>query len=88
VPDWNRVQNLAIGYGHGVMRFRLPRWMTGRRVPEMFGHSGTTASFLFHVPDLDCHVAGSFNQFADPARPFRILPAWPAPSPKPGGSDR
>jgi hypothetical protein len=56
------------------MRFRLPRWINGRRVPEMFGHSGTTASFLFRVPDLDCHVAGSFNQFADPARPFRLLP--------------
>jgi D-alanyl-D-alanine carboxypeptidase len=73
-PHWNRVQNFAIGYGHGVMRYRLPRWLTGRRVPEMFGHSGTTASFLFHIPDLGCHVAGSFNQFADPARPFRLLP--------------
>ncbi|MFK8025076.1 MAG: serine hydrolase domain-containing protein [Ilumatobacter sp.] len=73
-PHWNRVQNFTIGYGHGVMRYRLPRWMTGRRVPEMFGHSGTTASFLFHVPELGCHVAGSFNQFADPARPFRFLP--------------
>ena len=73
-PHWNRVQNFAIGYGHGVMRYRLPRWLTGRRVPEMFGHSGTTASFLFHVPDLGVHVAGSFNQFADPARPFRLLP--------------
>ncbi len=74
VPRWNRVQNVAIGYGHGVMRYRLPRWLTGRRVPEMFGHSGSTASFLFHVPDLDCHVAGTFNQFAEPARPFRLLP--------------
>ncbi|MEL6890137.1 MAG: serine hydrolase domain-containing protein [Actinomycetota bacterium] len=74
VPCWNRVQSFAIGYGHGVMRYRLPRWLTGRRVPEMFGHSGTTASFLFHVPDLGCHIAGSFNQFADAARPFRLLP--------------
>jgi CubicO group peptidase (beta-lactamase class C family) len=73
-PHWNRVLNVAIGYGHGVMRFRLSRWMTGRRIPEMFGHSGSTASFLFHIPDLGCHVAGSFNQHADPARPFRFLP--------------
>jgi CubicO group peptidase (beta-lactamase class C family) len=73
-PHWNRVLNVAIGYGHGVMRFRLPRWMTGRKIPEMFGHSGSTASFLFHVPDLGCHVAGSFNQHADAARPFRFLP--------------
>ena len=73
-PHWNRVLNATIGYGHGVMRYRLPRWATGRRVPEMFGHSGSTASFLFHIPDLGCHVAGSFNQHADPARPFRFLP--------------
>lgn len=71
---WNRVLTFAIGYGHGVMRYRLPRWMTGRRVPEMFGHSGSTASFLFRIPDLGCHVAGTFNEFADPARPFRLLP--------------
>ena len=73
-PNWNRVLNLAIGYGHGVRRSRLPRWMTGRRIPEMVGHSGSTASFLFHIPDLGYHVAGSFNQHADPARPFRFLP--------------
>lgn len=71
---WNRVLTFAIGYGHGVMRYRLPRWMTARRVPEMFGHSGSTASFLFRIPDIGCHVAGTFNQFGDPARPFRLLP--------------
>lgn len=73
-PGWNRVLNFAIGYGHGVMRYRLPRWVTGRRVPDMFGHSGSTASFLFHIPDLGVHVAGTFDQFADAARPFRFLP--------------
>ena len=73
-PSWNRVLFFAIGYGHGVMRYQLPRWMTGRRVPPMFGHSGSTGSFLFHIPDVGCHVAGSFNQFAEPNRPFRLLP--------------
>ena len=56
------------------MRYKLPRWLTGRRIPEMVGHSGSTASFLFRIPDLGCHVAGTFNEFADPARPFRLLP--------------
>lgn len=73
-PGWNRVLGFAIGYGHGVMRYRLPRWATGRRVPAMFGHSGSTASFLFHIPDLGFHVAGTFNQHLDPTRPFRFLP--------------
>lgn len=73
-PRWNRVLGPGIGYGHGVMRYQLPRWMTGRRIPEMRGHSGSTASFLFHIPALGCHVAGSFNQFGDAARPFRFLP--------------
>lgn len=73
-PHWNQVIFFALGYGHGVMRYRLPRWMTGRAVPEMMGHSGSTGSFLFRIPDLGCHVAGSFNQFGDTARPFRLLP--------------
>jgi len=71
---WNRVLGPGISYGHGVMRYQLPRWVTGRRIPAMFGHSGSTASFLFHVPALGCHVAGSFNQHDDSARPFRFLP--------------
>lgn len=73
-PHWNQVIFFALAYGHGVMRYRLPRWMTGRAVPEMMGHSGSTGSFLFHIPDLGCHVAGSFNQFGDTSRPFRLLP--------------
>lgn len=73
-PEWNRVIFFALSYGHGVMRYRLPRWMAARPVPEMVGHSGTTGSFLFRIPELRCHVAGTFNQFADAARPFRLLP--------------
>ncbi|BAN00873.1 serine hydrolase domain-containing protein [Ilumatobacter coccineus] len=73
-PHWNRVVFFALAYGHGVMRYKLPRWMSRRPVPEMVGHSGTTGSFLFHIPALRCHVAGTFNQFAEPARPFRLLP--------------
>ena len=73
-PHWNRVIFFALAYGHGVMRYRLPRWMTARPVPDMIGHSGSTGSFLFRIPDLGCHVAGSFNQFGDASRPFRLLP--------------
>jgi len=70
---WNRVF-FPVDYGYGVMRYRLPRWMTGlQRVPEFIGHSGATNSFAFHVPELGFHVVGTLNDFDKPARAFKLL---------------
>ena len=70
---WNRIF-FPIDYGYGVMRYRLPRWMTGwRPSPELIGHSGSTGSFAFSDPAARWHVVGSFNQMDKPSRPFRLL---------------
>jgi CubicO group peptidase (beta-lactamase class C family) len=63
-----------IEYGLGVMRYAPPRWMSPAfRVPPLVGHSGSTATWLFHCPDLGLLLAGAFD-VAQPPLPFRFLP--------------
>lgn len=70
---WHRVM-FPIEYGLGVMRYAPSRWMNlGATVPEMVGHTGSTATWLFHVPSLDVIVAGAFD-VAQPSMPFRFVP--------------
>ena len=70
---WNRIF-FPVDYGHGLMRYQVPRWMTGfRRTPELIGHSGSSNSFAFYAPELGCHIAGTMNQLDNPARAFRLL---------------
>lgn len=70
---WNRLF-FPVDYGYGVMRYRLPRWMTGfRQLPELIGHSGATNSFTFYAPDLGCHIAGTLNDLDKPARAFKLM---------------
>ena len=70
---FNRVF-FPIEYGLGVMRYAPPRWMSpAYRIPALLGHSGSTATWLFHCPELDVAVAGAFD-VAKPSLPFRFLP--------------
>lgn len=70
---WHRVM-FPIEYGLGVMRYAPSRWMSlGASVPEMIGHTGSTATWLFHVPSLDVIVAGALD-VAQPSLPFRFVP--------------
>jgi D-alanyl-D-alanine carboxypeptidase len=77
---WLRMQErfhrifFPIEYGLGVMRYAPPRWMSPAfAVPPLIGHSGSTATWLFHCPDLDIVLAGTFD-VARPPLPFRFLP--------------
>lgn len=68
-PGW------PIEYGLGMMRFRLPRFMTPfRLVPEIIGHTGVSGSWLFYCPRLDILLAGTVSQITAGAVPFRFLP--------------
>lgn len=70
---WNRLF-FPVDYGYGVMRYRLPHWMTGfRQLPELIGHSGATNSFTFYAPDLSCHIVGTLNDLDKPARAFKLM---------------
>jgi D-alanyl-D-alanine carboxypeptidase len=77
---WPRMQQrfhrifFPIDYGLGVMRYAPPRWMSPLYpIPPVVGHTGSTATWLFHCPDLGIVTAGTFD-VAQPSLPFRFLP--------------
>lgn len=71
--QWNRLF-FPLHYGYGLMRVKLPRWMTlFRATPELIGHSGASGSFAFFAPDPDIYVLGTFNQTDAPRRPFGFM---------------
>ncbi|MCB9458492.1 MAG: beta-lactamase family protein [Anaerolineaceae bacterium] len=71
--QWNSMF-FPLEYGYGLMRFKLPRWMTlFRETPELIGHSGASGSFAFYAPSKKIYIAGTFNQFDKPSRPFNFM---------------
>lgn len=68
-PSW------PIEYGLGLMRFQPGRLLAGgRRVPSVIGHTGSTGSWLWHVPELDMVIAGTVDQARAAAVPFQAVP--------------
>ena len=72
VMQWNELF-FPLQYGYGLMRFKMPRWMTFRDTPELLGHSGSSGSFAFYAPQKDLYLAGTFNQIDRPQRPFKFM---------------
>jgi CubicO group peptidase (beta-lactamase class C family) len=73
---WTRTNRVffPVEYGLGVMRYAPARWMSPLfPVPPLIGHTGSTATWLFHCPDLSVVVAGTFD-VAQPPLPFRFVP--------------
>jgi D-alanyl-D-alanine carboxypeptidase len=63
-----------VEYGLGVMRYAPARWMSPLfPIPPIVGHTGSTATWAFHCPDLEIVLAGAFD-VAQPPLPFRLLP--------------
>jgi CubicO group peptidase (beta-lactamase class C family) len=63
-----------VDYGLGVMRYAPARWMSPLfAIPPILGHTGSTATWAFHCPDLRIVLAGTFD-VAQPPLPFRFLP--------------
>jgi CubicO group peptidase (beta-lactamase class C family) len=70
---WHKL-HFPLQYGYGTMYFRLPWFMTKvMKVPPLWGHSGSTGSFLYYSDDLDLYIAGSVDQVESGARPFRLM---------------
>jgi CubicO group peptidase (beta-lactamase class C family) len=71
--DWRRLY-FPLQYGGGLMRCKLPGWMTlWRPSPELIGHSGASGSFAYHAPGPDIFLVGTFNQTDAPKRPFGFM---------------
>lgn len=71
--QWNRLF-FPLRYGYGLMRIKLPRWMTlFRATPELIGHSGASGSFAFYAPEPNIYLIGTFNQTDAPRRPVGFM---------------
>jgi D-alanyl-D-alanine carboxypeptidase len=70
---WHQLE-FPIQYGYGAMYFKLPRLMrkvTG--LTPLWGHSGSTGSFLYYSEDLDLYMAGSIDHVGSNSKPFMLM---------------
>lgn len=71
--QWNKLF-FPLQYGYGLMRIKLPLWMTlFRATPELIGHSGASGSFAYYAPEPDVYLIGTFNQTDAPRRPIGFM---------------
>jgi CubicO group peptidase (beta-lactamase class C family) len=71
--EWRRIF-FPLHYGMGLMRFSLPRVMTGfRSVPALIGHSGASGAVAFYAPKTDLYVTGTTNQVRKRSLSFQLL---------------
>jgi D-alanyl-D-alanine carboxypeptidase len=71
--NWHKLQ-FPLQYGYGTMYFKLP-WFINMvmKVPPLWGHSGSTGSFLYYSEDMNLYIAGSINQVESRSKPFRLM---------------
>jgi CubicO group peptidase (beta-lactamase class C family) len=70
---WRKLQ-FPLQYGYGTMYFKLP-WFINMvmKVPPLWGHSGSTGSFLYYSGDLNLYMAGSINQVESKSKQFKLM---------------
>jgi len=56
--QWRKMR-IGIDYGYGLMRIRMHAFTSKYNV---WGHLGSTGSFMLYNPDIDVHIIGSFNK--------------------------
>jgi D-alanyl-D-alanine carboxypeptidase len=71
--NWHKLQ-FPIQYGFGTMYFKLPLFIsTVMKASPLWGHSGSTGSFLYYSEDQDLYLAGSINQVESKIKPFILI---------------
>jgi D-alanyl-D-alanine carboxypeptidase len=71
--NWHKLQ-FPLQYGYGTMYFNLP-WFINMvmRVPPLWGHSGSTGSFLYYCEELNLYMGGSINQVDSKKKTFQLM---------------
>ena len=70
---WNNIF-FPMDYGVGIMRFKLPRWLSPfRPMPTFVGHSGLSGAFAFYCPERDLYLSGTVNRLDAPRTSFRLM---------------
>ncbi|MBN2402134.1 MAG: beta-lactamase family protein [Spirochaetes bacterium] len=71
--DWHKLE-FPMQYGYGTMYFKFPGFINVfMKLPPLWGHSGSTGSFLYYSEDLDLFIAGTVNQTASQMKPFMLI---------------
>jgi len=71
--DWHKL-DFPLQYGYGTMYFKLPPLMTKLSgLPPLWGHSGSTGSFLYYSEDLDLYMAGTIDVVDNNVKPFMLM---------------
>ena len=61
--NWHKLES-PFQYGYGTMYFEPA---------SLWGHSGSTGSFLFYSEELNLYMAGTINQTESNSTPFRLM---------------
>ena len=73
LEKWNNIF-FPFQYGVGIQKFYVPRVLSPfHPVPDMLGHSGSTGSLAFFVPDMNLYITGTINQQAKPGVAFQTM---------------
>jgi D-alanyl-D-alanine carboxypeptidase len=71
--NWHKL-HFPLQYGYGTMYVKFPRFMNMvMKVPPLWGHSGSTGSFLYYSEDLNLYLAGTIDQTASQSKPFKLM---------------
>ncbi len=71
--NWHKLQ-FPLQYGYGTMYFKLPKFISKvMKVPPLWGHSGSTGSFLYYSEDLNLYMAGTINQADSKTKAFKLM---------------
>jgi D-alanyl-D-alanine carboxypeptidase len=71
--NWHKL-HFPLQYGYGTMYFKLPRLATMvTNMRPLWGHSGSTGSFLYYSDDLNLYIAGTIDQVESPSKPFGLM---------------
>lgn len=71
--QWHKL-HFPLQYGYGTMYFKLPPIMAMvTKATPLWGHSGSTGSFLYYSEDLNLYFAGTVDQVEAKSKPFRLM---------------
>ena len=69
-----RKWHFPMEYGLGTMLFSFPSPVRSlMKMPPLWGHSGSTGSFLYYCGDADLYLAGTIDQADSRIKPFFLM---------------
>jgi CubicO group peptidase (beta-lactamase class C family) len=72
--NWHSIHQFPIQYGFGTMYFKLPKFINNfMKITPIWGHFGSTGSFLFYSEELDLYMAGTINQVELKSKSFSLM---------------